>query len=111
MRVLKWAIILGIVVAVGVVIWRLVSRRRSLPCPYWLIPLLENPYMNAVAGSALLLDRAQVSQGMKVLDVGCGPGRITLPPRNAWDRPVKSSGWTFKKKCSNDCKVGSTNKN
>jgi ubiquinone/menaquinone biosynthesis C-methylase UbiE len=35
--------------------------------------------MNRVAGAELLLDRAGVAEGMRVLDVGCGPGRITLP--------------------------------
>lgn len=79
MNLFGWTLILVTGLVLGVLIWRLVSRRRSLPCPYWLIPLLENPYMKAVAGSTLLLDRAQVSQGLKVLDAGCGPGRVTLP--------------------------------
>ncbi|UCF18636.1 MAG: methyltransferase domain-containing protein, partial [Gemmatimonadota bacterium] len=58
---------------------RFASRRQSIPCPPWLIPLLENPYMNAVAGSRVLLERAGVQPGMSVLDVGCGPGRIAIP--------------------------------
>jgi ubiquinone/menaquinone biosynthesis C-methylase UbiE len=43
------------------------------------VPLLENPYFQAVAGAELLLDRAGVGAGMAVLDAGCGPGRVTLP--------------------------------
>jgi ubiquinone/menaquinone biosynthesis C-methylase UbiE len=35
--------------------------------------------MNRVAGAELLFDRADVAPGMRVLDAGCGPGRITLP--------------------------------
>lgn len=35
--------------------------------------------MERRAGSGLLLDRAGVAEGMRVLDVGCGPGRLSLP--------------------------------
>jgi len=57
----------------------LVWRWASWPCPSWLVPLLENPYFEAVAGAKLLLERAEVRPGMCVLDAGCGPGRVTLP--------------------------------
>ena len=57
------------------VVW----RWASWPCPLWLVPLLENPYFEAVAGARLLLKRAEVRPGMRVLDAGCGPGRVTLP--------------------------------
>jgi ubiquinone/menaquinone biosynthesis C-methylase UbiE len=72
------AVLVGIVVAVSLV-WRGTSRSRPLPCPTWLTWALENPLMNAVAGADLLLDRAGVTAGMRVLDVGCGPGRIAIP--------------------------------
>jgi ubiquinone/menaquinone biosynthesis C-methylase UbiE len=41
--------------------------------------MLENPFMDGVAGSQRLLDRTHVTSGMRVLDVGCGPGRISVP--------------------------------
>ena len=59
--------------------WRSASRRRQLPCPAWLGWLLTNPYTSAVAGSATVLDRLLLQPGMRVLDVGAGPGRLTIP--------------------------------
>jgi ubiquinone/menaquinone biosynthesis C-methylase UbiE len=67
------------IAALSVLGLRVVSRRHSTACPAWLVPLLENPYMNAVAGSELLLGRADVRAGQDVLDVGSGPGRLSLP--------------------------------
>lgn len=58
---------------------RFTARQRPLPCPFWLSWLLENPFMNSVAGAEAILDRLAVEPGMKLLDVGCGPGRLTIP--------------------------------
>jgi len=66
-------------IALAVIGLRVVSRYHSTPCPAWLVPLLENPYMNALAGSQVLLERADIRAGMSVLDVGCGPGRVSIP--------------------------------
>jgi ubiquinone/menaquinone biosynthesis C-methylase UbiE len=76
MRVGLFALVLAVAFALFVGwLW----RRERWPCPPWLVPLLENPYVQVVAGAALLLDRAGVAPGMRVLDAGCGPGRLTLP--------------------------------
>ena len=61
---------------------RRLSRHHATACPSWLAPVLENPYTNAVAGSALILQRAGVQPGMAVLDVGAGPGRLAVPAAN-----------------------------
>lgn len=69
----------GAALLIGAFAWRFASKRRHLPCPSWLAFILDNPYTATVAGAELLLDRAEVSPGMRVLDVGAGPGRVTIP--------------------------------
>jgi ubiquinone/menaquinone biosynthesis C-methylase UbiE len=68
-----------LLLATAIFVWRVLARRRSIPCPALLVPLLENRIMQSVAGSALLIERAGVEPGMRVLDAGCGPGRVTIP--------------------------------
>lgn len=54
-------------------------RYHSLVCPASLAWLVENPYVNAIAGPKLLFERLELSEGMNLLDVGSGPGRLSIP--------------------------------
>lgn len=59
--------------------WRWASRRRQLPCPSWLAWILDNPLTETVAGTQTTLDRIGLQPGERGLDVGSGPGRLTIP--------------------------------
>jgi len=64
--------------------WALASRWRSLPCPSWLgwMVEMENPLARN-ARSAVIVQKLGLQPGMKVLDAGCGPGRVTVPVAKA----------------------------
>ena len=67
-------------VNLGAVVWRLASGRRSIPCPAWLSWMVEldNPFTKTNR-AATIVERLDLQPGMAVLDVGCGPGRLTIP--------------------------------
>jgi SAM-dependent methyltransferase len=75
-------ILLGLVGIIGLVavIWRVGSRRRSVPCPVWLRWLVEldNPFTKTNR-AAVIVERLELEPGMAVLDAGCGPGRLAIP--------------------------------
>jgi len=61
-------------------VWRLASRRKSLPCPVWLRWLVERDIpFTKTNRAAFIVETLALSEGMVVLDAGCGPGRLTIP--------------------------------
>ena len=70
--------IIALVLSVTAYWW----RYHSHICPASLSWLVENPYMNAVAGADKILQRLHLEEGMRLLDVGSGPGRLALPAAN-----------------------------
>ena len=58
-------------------VWRAVSRRRSVPCPAWLSWMVDNPF--SMRRTSATLGQLQLTPGLSVLDAGCGPGRLAIP--------------------------------
>jgi ubiquinone/menaquinone biosynthesis C-methylase UbiE len=75
--------IIGILIVVVIIIalvWRFASRRYTIPCPVWMSGMLDSPHsgeMSARTQKTIL--HLDLKPGMNVLDVGCGPGRLTIP--------------------------------
>ena len=71
---------LGGLFLLGGMVWRLASRRHSLPCPVWLrwFVELDNPFTKTNR-AAVIIEHLDLAPGMTVLDAGCGPGRLTVP--------------------------------
>jgi ubiquinone/menaquinone biosynthesis C-methylase UbiE len=79
MSVSIWIGLAGLMILIFL-LWRFASRRRSLPCPVWLRWLVEldNPFTQTNRSDAIVRN-LDLQPGMQVLDIGCGPGRLTIP--------------------------------
>ena len=60
--------------------WRVASSRRNLPCPAWLAWMVEldNPVFRNNRSTAIIKG-LELGPSMSAVDIGCGPGRLTLP--------------------------------
>jgi ubiquinone/menaquinone biosynthesis C-methylase UbiE len=79
MRIVEILGLFLLVLVIGNLWWRRTSRRRSLPCPSWLAWTLESPLMDRLIGTQTTLDRMGLRPGLRVLEVGPGPGRLLIP--------------------------------
>jgi len=84
MSLVSIALGLTALLLVVALIWRGFSTRASLPCPSWLAWLVEldNPLLRNNSARTIVSHLA-LEPGMKVLDMGCGPGRLTIPVAKA----------------------------
>jgi ubiquinone/menaquinone biosynthesis C-methylase UbiE len=70
----------GLVCLVALVVLVALARRAPVPCQAWLAWLVErdSPFVKTNRAN-VIIERSDVQAGMAVLDVGCGPGRLTVP--------------------------------
>ena len=59
--------------------WRWASRFWSLPCPTLFARFLENRFYQRITGTQVTLQRIGLRPGLKVLEIGSGPGRLLIP--------------------------------
>lgn len=59
--------------------WRYGARKAHAPCPSWLAWTLAPGKSERPFGRARAIDELALQPGMRVADVGCGPGLLTVP--------------------------------
>ena len=69
------AVGLALLIAAAVV-YVVVARRVKVPCPPWMNWGLDNRFMSGLASE--MFELLALGRGMKALDAGCGPGRLSV---------------------------------
>lgn len=77
---MELAVILLVSVAAAIGGGFILARYLLSPCPAWLSRLIEidNPFIR-VHQKKHIFALLRPASGMKLIDIGCGPGRLTLP--------------------------------
>jgi SAM-dependent methyltransferase len=71
-------IVLAVLVAISLV-WRWASTKWSLPFPWFLAWMLDNPINQRLSGKKTAVERMGLRPGQRILELGPGPGRLLLP--------------------------------
>ena len=82
---MKTILLIALVLFVAVfVLWRLSSKRYVLPCPSWLSWMgeIDNPFAKE-HNAATIIKRLDAQKDARIVDIGCGPGRLTIPLAHA----------------------------
>jgi ubiquinone/menaquinone biosynthesis C-methylase UbiE len=84
MNIFTYILVFVCLLVIISLIWRAASNRQSLPCPSWLGWMVEmdNPFTETNRASTIIR-LLELQPGMKVLDAGCGPGRLAIPSAQA----------------------------
>ncbi|MCX6052244.1 MAG: class I SAM-dependent methyltransferase [Campylobacterales bacterium] len=80
MNIFLWITAFVLSVIVVSFVWRLYSNRHTIPCPAWLGWLVEinNPFFKNSSAKSVI-SYLDIHPSMRVLDFGCGSGRLTIP--------------------------------
>ncbi len=80
MNALLYLLLIPVALVVISLVWRFASRRYTIPCPVWMKGLLDPPSAGGTsARTRKTIEHLAIGPGMRVLDAGCGPGRLAIP--------------------------------
>ncbi len=74
---LTWRTTLIVVAASAIVVW-VVLREIPFPMPHWAGAILEGPWRRLLFPADATLSRMPLGPGMRVVEVGCGTGHLSL---------------------------------
>lgn len=75
-----WIVVIAVALFAALTLfWRFGARKTSAPCPSWLAWTLSPGTSERPFGRGRAIDELELKPGMRVADVGCGPGLLTLP--------------------------------
>jgi len=76
-KTLVWT---GVALTASCLAWRVLSDYYTLPCPAFISRMveMENPFFRS-ARASVIVGHLNIQSQLHALEIGCGPGRVTLP--------------------------------